>query len=380
MTATVPPVTVDLTVPQPLERGFTLPAHWYTDPAIFALEKARILQRFWQYVGYVEQVARPGDFFTSTLGDVPIVVLRDDEGAVRAFANVCRHRGSELVLDRCGSRKTIQCHYHGWTWNLNGSLRSAPRWNEQPAFSKDEFPLVPLKLETWGPMIFVNADPQAGPLSGMVGELQHIVAATGLDLGALRFRLRREVEIKANWKVVVENFNECYHCAIAHPSFTDLIDVDSYKVVTAHEWFSTQHGGVRDAAKEGKGDGIYDLGGDKLSEGVHEGCFSMIFPATMLVINPGPHNMGVLSLFPIDEHRTIECRDTFFSPAVSDEDVQAMVDFGWQVFQEDVTLCESVQRGLRSGFFDQGRLIVSRENGIQHFQQLVHRVLTGGQG
>src|SRR5579885_824750 len=109
-----------------LEQGQTLPASWYTDPAIFALEQQRIFRRCWQYVGLTEQVARLGDFFTTRIGEAPIVVVRDTEGQLRAFANVCRHRGSELVLDACGNRKTLQCHYHAWTYNLDGSLRAAP--------------------------------------------------------------------------------------------------------------------------------------------------------------------------------------------------------------------------------------------------------------
>src|SRR5947209_19169895 len=98
---------------EPLDRGYTLPAAWYTSPEVYDVEKQRVFRRFWQYVGHVEQVARPGDFFTCTLGDVPVVVVRDGEGAIRAFANVCRHRGSTLVLECAGSRKTLQCHYHG---------------------------------------------------------------------------------------------------------------------------------------------------------------------------------------------------------------------------------------------------------------------------
>ncbi len=361
----------------PLERGYTLPAAWYTSPDVYALEQRRVFRRFWQYVGHVEQLAKPGDYFTCTLGELPIIVVRDGAGEVRAFVNVCRHRGSTLVLDCAGSRKTIQCHYHGWVYNLDGTLRSAPRWNEQHDFKKEEVPLFSLKVETWGPMIFVNPDPAAGPLGALVGELPAIVAATGLDFGALRFRERRSYDIAANWKVVAENFNECYHCPVAHPSFSDIIDIDNYKVVTEYEWFSTQHGPVRAAARDGTEQVAYNLSDDVLGRGVREGCFSLVFPTTMIATNPGPHNFLVLSMFPLDAHRTIEHFDFFFAPDVPEQDARAVVDFVEQVQQEDIVLCESVQRGLRSGAFDQGRLMVSRENGIQHFQQLVYRVLAG---
>ena len=106
---------IDADLARSLESGYTLPAGWYTDPTLYAREQARIFRRSWQYVGLTEQVTRPGDFFTCALGAVPIVVLRDETAQLRAFANVCRHRGSQLVLDACGSRKTLQCHYHAWT-------------------------------------------------------------------------------------------------------------------------------------------------------------------------------------------------------------------------------------------------------------------------
>lgn len=359
-----------------LERGYTLPAEWYTSPEVFELEKARIFHRCWQYVGYTEQVARPGEFFTCRTGDVPIVVVRDGEGVLRAFANVCRHRGSELVLDAAGNRKTIQCHYHGWTWNLDGSLRNAPRSQEQPDFQREDFPLVPLKLETWGPMIFVNPDPLAGPLSGMLQELPGIVEGTGIDLGALQFRVRREYTIAANWKVVAENYNECYHCPIAHPSFSDLIDIDNYRVVTTHEFFSTQHGGVTDAAREGKQTGSYTINQDVLNAGIKEGCYSLIWPNATIDISPGPGNLVTGLFLPIDVGHTLAVMDCFFVPDVPDSDAEAMVEFQNQVQTEDIVLCESVQRGLRSGFYQQGKLLVARENGIQHFQRLVYRFLS----
>src|SRR5271168_4365475 len=126
-----------------LDRGDTLPASWYLDPEIFRAEKERILHRSWQYVGHTGQVARPGDFFTTHLGDIPVVVTRNNDGTLRAFANVCRHRGSEVVLECSGNRQTLQCHYHGWTYNLDGSLRIAPRENEQPSFDKQALSLIP---------------------------------------------------------------------------------------------------------------------------------------------------------------------------------------------------------------------------------------------
>ena len=369
-------LTRDPAIRASLDRGYTLPAEWYTRDDVFALEQERIFHRCWQYVGYAEQVAKAGNFITCALGNVPVVVVRDGEGALRAFANVCRHRGSTLVLEAAGSRKTIQCHYHGWTWNLDGSLRAAPRCNEQPEFDMGEFPLVSLKVESWGPLLFVNPDPAAAPLGATLGELPEIVAATGLDLAALRHRQRSDYDIAANWKVVVENYNECYHCPIAHPSFADLFDMETYKVVTEYEYFSIQRGSVTDSFREGTKTGYFDAREAVLDAGIRDGLSAFIWPAITLDITPGPANLVVGAVIPVGPHRTLQVFDAFYADGVDDAQVEGMRAFGQQVQSEDIVLCESVQRGLRSGFYHQGKLMATRENGIQHFQRLVHRTLS----
>ena len=352
-----------------LEQGYTLPAIWYTDPAIFALEQQRIFRRCWQYVGLTEQVAQPGDFFTARMGEAPIVVVRDSEGQLRAFANVCRHRGSELVLDACGNRKTLQCHYHAWTYNLDGSLRAAPGSKDEPGFCKEHFSLVSLPLETWGPFIFVNPDRSAAPLAQMLGGLPGMVEATGLPLNAIKRRVQRAYDIAANWKVVVDNYLECYHCPVAHPGFSNLIDVNQY-AVAEYEYFSTQGGPVKNAAS-GK-EGLYKIGA-----GVEEGFYAFLWPNFTLNIYPGPGNVSLNLFVPMDVNRTIAIYEYCFVDEVSAADERDFVQFIDQVQDEDVVLCESVQRGLRSGYFDQGRLMLSREKALRHFQQLVHRFLAG---
>ncbi len=352
-----------------LERGYTLPASWYTDSAIFALEQQRIFRRCWQYAGLTEQVASPGDFFTCRLGEVPVVVVRDVEGQLRAFVNVCRHRGSELVLDTSGNRKTLQCHYHAWTYNLDGSLRAAPGTKDEPGFCKEEFSLFPLPLETWGPFIFVNPDRQATPLAQMLGRLPQMVEATGLPLHAIRKRVRRTYEIAANWKVVVDNYLECYHCPIAHPAFSQLIELDQYQV-REYEYFSTQGGPVKASASSQ--DNLYDT-----SDGVRAGFYAFLWPNFTLNIYPGPGNVSLNLFVPVDVNRTLAIYEYCFVDAVGQEEEQAFIKFIDQVQEEDIVLCESVQRGLRSGYFDQGRLILTRENGLRHFQKLVFRFLAG---
>jgi phenylpropionate dioxygenase-like ring-hydroxylating dioxygenase large terminal subunit len=351
-----------------LERGETLPATWYTDAETYRVETERIFRRAWQYVGLVEDVAKPGDFFTSTVGEVPIVVARGKDEVVRAFANVCRHRGAIVVRDERGHRSTFQCHYHAWTYNLDGTLRAAPGMKDEVHFDRACYSLHGLPCETWGPFIFVTVDRRADPLSAQLGELPELVVATGLDLGGLRRGERRTYEIAANWKIVVDNYLECYHCPVAHPGFCDLIDTSDY-VVSEYETFSTQTGTVKQDALSGKRN-LYEIG-----DGVRDGFYTFLWPNFTLNIYPGPGNVSLNLFLPLGIERTLAVYDYCFSDAVSDTQVQDFVRFVDQVQQEDTVLCESVQRGMRTGFFEQGRLMLAREHALRHFQRMVSRAV-----
>jgi phenylpropionate dioxygenase-like ring-hydroxylating dioxygenase large terminal subunit len=352
-----------------LAQGRTLPADWYIDPKRFEREEERIFAASWSYVGRVEYVAKAGDFLTGRVGKVPVVIVRDDAGMLRAYANVCRHRGSELVLEKSGNRRTLQCHYHAWTWGLDGTLRAAPHCQEQEGFNKADFPLIPLRIETFGPFIFINPAPTSYSLKSALGQLPEIILSAGTDIDSLRFRERREYAIQANWKVVVENFLECYHCAVSHPAFADLIDLDKYQVV-AYDRCSVQRGPVKASARAQRKEVFaVDASG--------EGIYTYLWPNFMLNIYPGAGNASTNLILPIDENHCLAVYEFFFSESMAEDQQRAMVDFIDQVQREDIILVESVQRGLRSGFYEQGQLILSRENGIQHFQKLVFSALTG---
>ena len=201
----------------------TLPYRWYTDEAVLQRERERLFAGAWQYVGHTGELAEPGSYLTCRVGLVPIVVVRDREGG--AFVNVCRHRGAEVVSG-AGRCTTLQCHYHAWTYGLDGSLRAAPRANLLEAgFDRAALGLRPAPLERWGAFVFVNADPDAAPLADTLGELPELVRRAGLDVDTLAFHSRARYSLQANWKVAVENYLECYHCAVAHPSFSDAVDV-----------------------------------------------------------------------------------------------------------------------------------------------------------
>ena len=352
-----------------LEQGLTLPASWYSDPEVLNLEHERIFHRTWQYAGVADDVAEPGAFLTSRAGRIPVVVVRGRDGELRAFANVCRHRGHEVVSG-CGRRETLQCPYHAWTYDLDGSLRAAPRSEREQGFDRTEWSLRPLRVETWGRLVFVNAHPSAPPLADVLGDLPNELVEAGIDIDSFEYRGRsRELTIAANWKIVVENFLECYHCPVAHKSFSRLLDVapDAYRLRPAR-WTSSQYAPVQTER-----DGLpYDPTGE-----VTGSYFHYIWPNWTLNTLPGPPHVRVLVFQPLDADRTATFVDGFWAPNASDALVQEITAFGAVVGKEDVELVESVHRGLRSGAVERGRLLLESEHLLQHFQLLVHDAVAG---
>ncbi|HEV3312945.1 MAG TPA: aromatic ring-hydroxylating dioxygenase subunit alpha [Chloroflexota bacterium] len=345
-----------------LDQGFTLPARWYTGTDVFEAEQRQIFGASWQFAGLAEKLSRPGDFLTCRAGPVPLVVVRGEDGELRAFANVCRHRGSELIGESAGNRKSLQCRYHAWTYGLDGALRAAPGSKDEPGFDLGSFTLVRASVDQWGPFVFVNPDPTPQPLHDVLRELPHLVDATGLRLDAIRRKHRQEYVIAANWKVVVDNYLECYHCPVAHPGFCHVIDLDQYEV-TEYEHFSTQ---TAPAKQRGRGEGVFG------SE-VTAGFYAYLWPNFTINIYPGPGNVSLNLFSPIDAGKTRVTYEYCFVDQVSDAEVEEFVGFVDQIQNEDTELCESVQRGLGSGMFDQGRLMLKQESALRHFQKLVYR-------
>jgi choline monooxygenase len=316
---------------------------------VLARERERLFARSWQYAGHSGQVAEPGSYFTARVGDVPLVVVRDREGELRAFVNVCRHRGAEVVFGE-GRCTTLQCHYHAWTYGLDGELRAAPRADGD--LDRSELGLRPAQVHSWGPFLFVNADFDAAPLAETLGELPELVRNCGIDVDELTFHSRSPYTLAANWKVAVENYLECYHCAVAHPGFSEVIDVapDAYRL-ERHTTFASQHVHTR--------------------EGEGQGQFHMIWPNTKVNIWPGTPNLSIGPLTPAEPARTDGFLDYFFA---GEPDAGWLADFMEledQVGVEDRGLVESVQRGMQSRAFERGRLLLPSEELIADFQRWV---------
>jgi len=328
----------------------TLPFIWYSDEQQLRRERALIFARSWQYAGRAADVAEPGSYLTADAGGVPILVARDKDETLRAFVNVCRHRGAVLT-DGCGTRETIQCHYHAWTYDLDGSLRAAPRSDREEHFDKADWSLVPASVGTWGPFLFVNPDPNAGPLEEWLGELPEILARV-IDVDAITFHARVEFGADANWKVVVENFLECYHCPTAHPDFSAAVDVhpDRYRL-EPHPTFASQHCEARESRDQGQ--------------------FHLLYPNTGINVFPGPANLSIGPIAPHGPNRTERYLDYFFAPAADAGWLEEFFEFDNQVGREDTALVESVHRGMASGAVDHGRLLLASEPLLASFQSWV---------
>ncbi|MDX6472201.1 MAG: choline monooxygenase [Gaiellaceae bacterium] len=343
----------------------TLPYSWYADPEILRREQERIFRSSWQYVGHLGQLPGPGTFFTARAGRTPVVVTRSRDGALNALLNVCRHRGFP-VAEGAGARATLQCPYHAWTYELDGSLRSAPRSEEEPHFPKDELGLCRVAVDTWGPFVFVNAQRDAEPLAEALGSMPAQVAELGLDVDSLVFYTRWETEVAANWKIVCENFLECYHCQVAHPQLASVLDVsaESYALSTDGR-LSSQHGAPREGAATRMA-----LDGE-----LPRSQFHFLWPNLGVNIFPGRPNISIGPMVPVAPDRTYRFLDYFFGPGVGQEWIDELMAFDDQVGVEDRDLVEGVHRGIASGGLEHGYLMGRSEQLIGHFQQLTAAAL-----
>jgi phenylpropionate dioxygenase-like ring-hydroxylating dioxygenase large terminal subunit len=324
---------------------------------VLAQEQEAIFRSAWHYVG---RLGESGDVVPGWAGQVPVVLVKDAGGEERAFVNVCRHRGS-VVVEEAGNRKTLQCPYHAWTYDLDGSLRAAPR-SEREGLDLSDVSLEPVRLEGWGPFRFVNLDEAAPALTELLGEIPERIAAARLDVDELVFHHRADWEVAANWKIAGENFLECYHCPVAHPGFSSTVDVspDNYELQTG-EWHWSQFGQLRS-----RGDAELPVG-----------QFHLIWPNTGISVFPGRPNLSIGPILPVATDRSRRILDYFFAPDESEEWIAEFLEFDDQVGREDARLVELVQRGAGSGAIPDGRLLPESERLVAGFQARVREALAG---
>ncbi len=360
---------LQLDVSERIESAWTIPSRFYVDPAYLDIEKQRVFDRTWHLVGTADQVAAPGSYFTAEVVGEPVVVVRGKDGVLRAFHNVCRHRGGP-VAESAGCREHFRCAYHGWTYTLDGKLIGTPDVGGMEFFDRSTMPLPPVRVETWEQFIFLNLAPQGPGLAAFLEDIPQRVARW--RVAEMRHALRKDYVIQCNWKVYVDNYLEGYHIPIAHPGLMKEIDYAQYRVET-HRYYSRQFAPLRQAAGDA-GQRMYVPSADGRAPG--DAYYVWVFPNLML--NIYPDNLQTNVIVPLGHDRTMTIFEWFMrdpdSPAARAR-LEKAAAFADEVQREDVHLCEAVQKGLRSISYDRGRYAPKRENGLHHFHTLLQEYL-----
>jgi len=345
----------------------TLHANCYTDEKYLEVERHAIFQKTWQWACHEEKLREAGDYYVTDIAGQSILLLRNTAGKLRAFYNVCQHRAHELLQGE-GKTKMIVCPYHSWSYDLDGELRAARHTEHIEEFNQGEICLNQVQVEEFCGFIYVNLDPYADPLADQSGDLSKEISEFAPDVNDLTFAHRLTFDIKSNWKNVVDNFLECYHCPIAHRDFCSLLQFETYKVTT-HGIYSSH------MAKGGNADNTaYNVEGAT----VDDHAVWWLWPNTCLMRYPGRGNFLVLNIIPVGPNHTIETYDFFFETAEpSPQEIEAINYINDVLQQEDIDLVESVQRGMETPAFEFGRVVYDpsesglSEHAVHHFHGLM---------
>ena len=348
-------------------QSLSLRADAYTDPQWYQVDLQEIISKAWQWVCHAEKLREPGSFVTIEIAGKPIVVVRDREGTLRAFYNVCKHRAHKLLTGE-GKAARITCPYHAWTYKLDGQLAGAPHTQHLQNFDPKAIWLEPVQVEEFCGFVYVNLDAKSETLGKLSGDLEKEIRHWAPDVESLTFGHRLTYDIKSNWKNVVDNFLECYHCPVSHKDFCTLVDMKTYKVTTYGIYSSHM------AEAEQQPNSAYDTSKAK----VRTHAVWWLWPTTCVMRYPGRSSMIVLNIIPMGPDRTLETYDFFLETPEPDETEKAAIHYLDTVLQvEDIALVESVQRGMNTPAFQQGRIVYDpggsgkSEHALHHFHGLV---------
>jgi choline monooxygenase len=352
-----------------LPEASTIPGPWYVDARIAELEAQTVFSKTWQMVGRVEQVERAGQFVTAGIAGEPIVVVRGNDDVLRGFYNVCRHHAAAVVTEPCGQTSILHCPYHGWNYGLDGSLKGTPEFDGVKNFERQKNGLVAVKVETWEKFVFVTLDPQALPLRQFLGGLVKRLAPLGVS--KLRFFDSRTYDIHCNWKVFVDNYLDGgYHVPHLHKGLSSVLDYKEYTIENQDRYClqsSPMVAGKEDAAT------ATTRQGDRA-------WYFWQYPNLMINCYEGYMDTNLVLPLDVDHCRVIF--DFYFSDiseACRQYNEQS-VAVGARVQEEDLGICEAVQRGLKSRAYGAGRLSVRREAGEHLFHRLLAADLKSGVG
>lgn len=362
------------------ENALTLPSHYFYDPELFASEKERIFMGAWHFACHINELPEPGAFVVRDVFDQSVIIMRDQQGELNAFHNVCQHRGNRLMNEKSGVQKgVIRCSYHSWCYGADGRLKAAPRSNRIEAFDVDDFRIPPVRLQVFASCVYFNFDSNATDMEELFPGAEQAIREAIPQLDDMRLVQEDDVIVPANWKVIMDNSIEGYHFQLSGPHHIDLaslVDFSDYKLRTFDNWWTYGAPPNREAT-EAYGEPI----GREVEDG--DGFFNIgLWPHNTLYQFPFSQCLGTFMIIPLDAERSI-LRFGYYSPHKELPKVtRSCIDWmNNDLGPEDLALNETVQKGLHSLGYQQGRYMIDAERSnesehlVLHFHRLVYRAL-----
>jgi len=346
----------------PLDQASTIPATWYTDKRIFALEQAIVFSSSWHFAARVDQLMNAGDYVTTEIAGEPIVIVRGSDDQIRGFFNACRHHAAAVMTEPAGNAPQMRCPYHGWTYSLEGELKGTPDFNDVCNFNRAENGLLPIETAIWEQWVFARIEKASGDatLDQFLGDL--VNQFRPFDISSLHWFERRAYTLNCNWKVFVDNYLDGgYHVPHLHKGLDSVLDYSHYTIENG-ERFCLQSSPIVSGDDE-------EVGSVRSGQ---RALYYWLYPNFMINLYEGVMDTNLIR--PITVDRTQVIFDFYFTDVseTAREHNRASVEIGERIQQEDLDICESVQRGLGSRAYKAGRLSVRREAGEHLFHRLLH--------
>jgi len=365
----------------PLAEASTIPSAWYTDERVFRLEQETVFSSSWQVAARSDQFSKPGDYVTTEIDGEPIVVVSGGDNELRGFFNVCRHHAAAVMTEAEGHANQMRCPYHGWTYSREGEVKGTPDFNDVCAFDRSQNGLLPVEIATWEKWIFVRlANAGNRSLESFLGR-DLIDQIHAINLNNLHWFERRRYTLNCNWKVFVDNYLDGgYHVPHLHKGLDSVLDYSEYTIENGERHClqsSPMVSGTSDSLRSGLSPAPNEISAVRSGE---RALYYWLYPNFMMNYYEGVLDTNLVRPVTIDQTEVIF--DFYFadvSEAARERNLKS-VNVGERIQQEDVDICESVQRGLRSRAYQAGRLSARREAGEHLFHRLLYADLKGGVG
>jgi len=341
----------------------TLPASLYHDPALFARERKEIFAREWLLFGRSDQLRNPGDFLTGTIIGYPVILVRQTDGTLRGFHNVCRHRAAMLTQEECGHMQggVIRCPYHSWTYDLDGALARSPGFGAAKGeVDPADWSLFPISADEWRGLVFMRIATEGLSLVDWLGPI--VPLAANYPLENQKYFSEKNRDVAVDWKAYGENYLECYHCPSMHPGLCESLDISRYTIDSYPE------------------QGLFHLYGPKRDGGMTDGLYFYRFP--FLMLNLYEWGSSIATVEPLGAGRLRHINWYLFSDvslAKAEENARSAA-WSAQIITEDLDIITGVQRNLETGIYDRGILSPRKERAVKAFQDMVRAALPGLEG